>query len=70
MYSFKISSNQAQPENGLALFNVGTPTGLRDTISFFFGKDQARADEEKAFEKTNLSALKYRPNKRKEGGPI
>ena len=70
MYSFKISSNQAQPENGLALFNVGTPTGLQDTISFFFGKDQARADEEKAFEKTNLSALKYRPNKRKEGGPI
>ena len=43
---------------------------LRNTISFFFDKAQARADEEKAFEKTNLSALKYRPNKRKEGGPI
>ena len=43
---------------------------LRNTISFFFDKAQARANEEKAFEKTNLSALKYRPNKRKEGGPI
>ena len=54
----------------LLLFMLELQLDLRDMISFFFGKAQVRADDEKAFEKTNLSALKYRPNKRKEGGPI
>ena len=38
---------------------------LRNTISFFFDKAQARANEEKAFEKTNLSALSVSTKQKK-----
>ena len=50
---------------GLLLFTLELQLDLRNTISFFFGKDQAMADEEKPFEKTNLSALSVSTKQKK-----